>query len=268
MKPLSSRLPGIIALAAAMIAGALGASMPLQASTPILIWPIDPTIEADRGAGALWLENRGSAPAVMQIRVFRWTQVAGEDQYEEQQDVDASPPMARIQPSVRQLIRLTSNHAARLPGESAYRIVVDEVPVRASAQQAAPPSPAPDSDEAPPAAGVRFQMRYSIPLFVYAPLRDGTKLERKSARQLRCTLANDKGSKLVRITNDGNTHARLVDVSFDVNGQPVFLAAGLLGYVLPGSTISRPLPAGATGREPLGMKTAVGVRTSIPGCAD
>lgn len=268
MKPLVSRSSRIVAAAAAFAAGVSGAGMPALASAPILIWPIDPVIEADRGAGALWLENRGTAPAVMQIRVFRWTQTNGEDYYEEQQDVEASPPMARIQPGVRQLIRLTSNRAARRPGEGAYRIVVDEVPVRPTAQQAAAAQPDSDSNGAPHAVGVRFQMRYSIPLFVYAPSSDGSQLSRKSALQLRCSLADDEGQKWVRISNDGNTHARLVDVAFNVKGERVHLAAGLLGYALPGNTVSRPLPAGATGRETLSMTAADGKRVSIPGCAD
>lgn len=251
---------GAGALAFATLAG----NGPSQASEPMLIWPVDPVIEADRGAGALWLENRGTSPTVMQIRVYRWTQVNGEDEFEEQQDVEASPPMARIQPGARQLVRLTSDRAARAPGEGAYRIVVDEVPIRRT--DAA--SPSPDEGPAQGTAGIRFRMRYSIPLFVYASLADGRKLDPDAAPRLRCSLATQGGRTMVSLFNEGNTHARLVDVSFDVKGQPAYLAKGLLGYALPGKAISRPLPAGATGREPLTMFGKVGSRASIPGCAD
>lgn len=37
------------------------ASLPAWAATSVLIWPIDPVLEADQKAGALWLENRGTA---------------------------------------------------------------------------------------------------------------------------------------------------------------------------------------------------------------
>lgn len=256
MKSLFSFVCGIGVLTVA----ALSNSMPAKASAPILIWPVDPVIEADRGAGALWLENRGTSPVVMQIRVYRWTQADGEDQFEEQQDVEVSPPMARIQPGARQLVRLTSDQKARAPGEGAYRIVVDEVPVRPTdSTSSSPDSPAQTS------AGVRFRMRYSIPLFVYSPLADGTKLERDAPPRLRCSLA---AGRVVTFFNEGNTHARLVGVSFDVNGQPAYLAKSLLGYALPGKAISRPLPDGTTGREPLTRLGKGGVRIAIPGCVD
>jgi len=242
----------------------LAGNTPVQASAPILIWPVDPVIEADRGAGALWLENRGTSSAVMQIRVYRWTQVDGEDHFEEQQDVEASPPMARIQPGARQLVRLTSDQAARAPGEGAYRIIVDEVPIRPTVAT----SPDPNDGLAEGGAGIRFRMRYSIPLFVYSPLQGGRKRQPDAAPQLRCSLVMEGGRKAVRLFNEGSTHARLVDVSFEVNGQPAYLAKGLLGYALPGKAISRPLPAGATGREPLTMLGKVGARASIPGCAE
>lgn len=255
----------LTAIKRALILAAFAGSMPALAAAPILIWPVDPIIEADRGAGALWLENRGDSPVIMQIRTFRWTQVDGEDQFEEQGDVEVSPPMARIQPGARQLVRLISDQAARPPGESAFRVVVDEVPTRPEDDASADSN----SGVAHHSAGVRFRMRYSIPLFVYAPLEDGSKLEPKGVVQLRCSLVNHGGRTLVRLTNEGKTHARLVDVSFDVNGQAIYLAKGLLGYALPGKAISRPLPAGVTGREPLSLTgSKVGSRINIPGCAD
>lgn len=48
------------------------ASLPAWAATSVLIWPIDPVLEADQKAGALWLENRGTAagkPAGAGIRL-------------------------------------------------------------------------------------------------------------------------------------------------------------------------------------------------------
>ena len=46
------------------------ASLPAGAATSVLIWPIDPVLEADQKAGALWLENRGTEPANLQVRVI------------------------------------------------------------------------------------------------------------------------------------------------------------------------------------------------------
>ena len=50
----------------------------------VLIWPIDPVLEADQQASALWLENRGTETANLQIRVFAWSQSGFEEQYQNQ----------------------------------------------------------------------------------------------------------------------------------------------------------------------------------------
>lgn len=78
-----------------------------QAASSVLIWPIDPVLEADQQASALWLENRGSETANLQIRVFAWSQSGFNDQYQNQRDVIGSPPVAKIEPGQKQLVRLT-----------------------------------------------------------------------------------------------------------------------------------------------------------------
>lgn len=69
----------------------LGMAQSAQAASSILIWPIDPVLEADQQASALWLENRGDTPANLQIRVFAWNQEGFDDKYQNQRDVVGSP---------------------------------------------------------------------------------------------------------------------------------------------------------------------------------
>lgn len=90
-----------------LLAGLLLAGQPQAfAAASILIWPIDPAIEDNQQATALWLENRDSKPVYMQIRVLGWQQAGGKDDYRNQSEVVASPPVATILPGKRQLIRL------------------------------------------------------------------------------------------------------------------------------------------------------------------
>jgi fimbrial chaperone protein len=100
-----------------------------HAMTSVLIWPIDPVIESDQHAAALWLENHDNKPVTLQIRVLGWSQAKGDDVYDERQTrVAGSPPMAVVPPGKRQLIRLT-RLAPTTPGvEEAYRVMIDEVP--------------------------------------------------------------------------------------------------------------------------------------------
>ena len=100
----------------------------------------------------------------MQIRIVRWKQEGGYERYTAQQDVVASPPIVTIAKGSKQLIRLIKQGTIPSGVEQAYRIIVDEIPQ-------------PDA-KAEPSMGLKLQMRYSIPLFVYGqdphPQRRGT----------------------------------------------------------------------------------------------
>ena len=122
------------------------AAVKAQAASSVLIWPIDPVLEADQQASALWLENRGSETANLQIRVFGWSQSGFAEQYQNQRDVIGSPPVAKIEPGQKQLVRLTRTREVPPGQELAYRIIIDEIP---SAQPAT-------ADGGKTAAAIRF----------------------------------------------------------------------------------------------------------------
>ena len=136
----------------------LGMAQSAQAASSILIWPIDPVLEADQQASALWLENRGDTPANLQIRVFAWNQEGFDDTYQNQRDVVGSPPVATIQPGQKQLIRLTRAKTFPAGEEHAYRIIIDEIPM---------PLPPSEAGSNKAAAAVRLQMRYSVPFCLW-----------------------------------------------------------------------------------------------------
>lgn len=218
-----------------------------HASVSILIWPVDPVIEHDERATALWLENRGDKPAQMQLRVFAWRQADGENVYETQSGIVGSPPMIRIAPGQKQLIRLTRTLDLPAGAERAYRVVVDEIPI---------PDPAGESEKA--SVGIKFQMRYSIPLFVYGEgiwtkERHDRKRGPSTAAQpvLSWRAVTHAGRPFVEIRNTGPVHARLTEVAFRHGGGTMRVADGLLGYVLPGSSARWPLPEGVSARGEL-----------------
>lgn len=88
---------GLRACSYLILAGLLSGAPGAWAASSVLIWPIDPVLEADQQASALWLENRGSETANLQIRVFAWSQSDFADQYQNQRDVIGSPPVAKIE---------------------------------------------------------------------------------------------------------------------------------------------------------------------------
>ena len=61
--------------------------------TPVMI-----EVAAPGAATTVKLRNDGATPLNAQIRVFRWSQVNGEDKLEPTTDVVASPPLTKLSP--------------------------------------------------------------------------------------------------------------------------------------------------------------------------
>ena len=196
-----------------------------HAANSLMIWPIDPAINPDEKASELWLENRGNTTTMMQVRIFSWLQVGGQEQYQTQQQVFASPPMVRLEPGQKQLVRLIKQGPPEAGREMSYRVVLDEIPT--------PRTPGENQ------AGLTFQMRYSVPLFVY-----GNGVTSDSAKpQLSWQQVDSGGKRWLELTNRGNGHARLSNVA--IGGRR--LGNGLFGYVLANSSNRWPLTSSVSG---------------------
>ncbi|RSB33426.1 fimbrial biogenesis chaperone [Enterobacter cloacae] len=220
----------------------------VQAAATILLWPIDPWLAADAKATELWIQNQGNSPTTMQVRIVRWKQEGGFERYSTQQDVVASPPIVTIAAGSKQLIRLIKQGTVPVEVEQAYRIIVDEIPQ-------------PDN-KAEPAIGLKLQMRYSIPLFVYGqgiPTRkEGAHHALVDTRTLSWRVTHEGGQPHLEVNNRGDVHVRLSQVSLVQDGQKRPVAEGLLGYVLAGSTRSWAIPAGI--RQPAQMRAQINAR--------
>lgn len=199
-------------------------------SGPVLIWPIDPVIADKERATALWLENPGSSPIQFQIRIFAWRQADFAEHLTPQTEIVATPPIVRIAPGQKQLVRLTKAAALPLQSERAYRVIIDELPTV--------------TEQVQTGARIQFRMRYAVPLFSYGAgfSSPGTATSSAVVPRLNCTIVTSDGQRFVEIRNIGTGHARLVDANFSNDRAP--LARGLLGYVLAGSSMRWPLSPG------------------------
>lgn len=225
-------LPAVLLLIAIILLAIAPRPAAAQQPGSILIWPINPVIEGDDRAAALWLENPGKTPVTLQVRVYAWAQQDGRDAYAPQDEVLGTPPIVSIQPGERQLIRLTRTTPPPAVAEKPYRVIVDEIPT----------SDAP----AAPGAAVSFRMRYSLPLFSYAQgaPRKGKAKAAPPEPALGWRLGADASGRFLEVRNRGAGHARLTDVALVTGGNRSPLAEGLFGYVLPGATMRWPLPQG------------------------
>ncbi|MBB2196933.1 molecular chaperone [Gluconacetobacter dulcium] len=212
-----------------------------RAASAVTIWPVNPVLGSAAPAAALWLENNDHHTVLLQIRVFRWTQDSTGDQYADQTEIVASPPMASVAPGVRQLIRLIRAGSMLPNAETAYRIIIDEIPTPESRQAAAKSGPQ-----------IAIQLRYSVPLFVYgtgAPTGTSAPTMASDIKEqptLHWHVETRNGRRFLDVANTGHIHAQLSQVSLG----KTTVSTGLLGYVLPGRTMEWPL-AGNPGGEPL-----------------
>lgn len=250
-----------------LAAGALAVSaITAQAAAPLMIWPVDPVIAGSQRAVALWIENRGLQPVTVQVRVLGWTQGQGDDQFDAQKDVIASPPITDIAAGARQMVRLMAMGPATPLSEDAYRVIVDELPRPAGALA---------NGEAPQAAmGVQLQVRYAIPLFVYGPGAVGPRMPAAALAAVRAapvrTLEPDLSWRIdsrgdahrLVLRNDGGGHGRLTAVLWETGAaDQTSINPGLLGYVLPRSERQWDLPSLPPG-QPL-LKATVNGREAI-----
>lgn len=172
---------------------------------------------ADRTA-IVTVRNRGAAAATIQVRLFRWTQVNGEDKLVRTNEVIASPPATIIQPGRQNLVRIVRIGQSLPANEEAYRLLVDEIPDRKSQKNGT----------------VQLAIRHSIPVFFRGADPGQADLAWRVER---------KGDVArLKVTNSGRRHARLSRLVLSGPTGQLWAHEGLLGYVLPGSAMGWTLP--------------------------
>ncbi len=206
-------------LFAALVLSATGGAH----AASLQVAPTSVTVQARQNASGLTLANTGTADLHAQVRVFRWTQVDGEDVLEATRDIAISPPMAKLAAGAKQLVRII-RVGPPADGEMAYRVIVDELPVEAVGDAGKP--------------GLQFMLRYSVPVFVMPAGIETV------APELHVRVVGGDGQRSLEVRNIGTGHAQLADLAFvDGAGRRTLVGEGLAGYVLAGQYRLWPLPA-------------------------
>ena len=197
----------------------LGSTLAEAASLSVV--PISVDVVRPAAIGTVTLRNRESRPLSAQVRVFRWTQVDGEDRLEPTEDVVASPPIVTINSGADYVVRLERIAAREIAGEEAYRAVIDELPNPNRQRNGA----------------IALVLRYLVPVFFLSP----------DAAQPRLvwSLAHRGGATLLQAVNGGDKRIQIVDLKLGAADRALMVGKGLAGYVLGHSTRSWVLPAKA-----------------------
>lgn len=206
----------------------LAVGAPSSATAAALqVAPVSLDLPTGARAAQLTLQNLGDTPINAQLRVFRWEQKDGADQVTPATDVVASPPAASLVPGQSYFVRIVRTSPKPPEGEESYRLLVDELPQ-------------PSNDAR---TRINFVVRYSIPIFFGRP--NGNPQLVWSA-----VVANEQVSVTVR--NLGARHARISRLRVeDPSGITASFGEGLVGYVLPGSTMTWTVPV--KGMVPLSL---------------
>lgn len=195
------------------VAGAtLLVSSVVASAATFSVSPVRIYMQARERATAITVENEGDTEVVMQGEVFAWKQKAdGTDELSPTDDLILAPPILKVAPRSRQVLRL-ANLRPVPPGEQlTYRMIVREMP-----------------EAAPPKEGVQIKvsLAFSLPIFITPP---GAK------QRLLCEAKRTSADVLVATCeNQGDAYAQAVNFAIRHASGSVLMSQDVAGgYILP-----------------------------------
>lgn len=198
--------------AAAVVAG-LVATCGQALATALQVSPVLIDVPAPGAAATVQIANLSEDTVVAQVRVFRWVQENGADKLVETKDVVVSPPIARLKPNTKSVLRVVRRAKTAPVGEESYRLVIDQVPEKRRTR----------------GVGINFAVRYSIPVFFGGLAYENAPIIWE--------VASKGGRTVVTATNAGSRRVRIAELKVKAGAGSVSFGKGLTGYILPRSTM-------------------------------
>lgn len=193
------------------------------------VTPVRIFMAARDRAVAITVVNESDEEVVMQADLYSWHQKpGGEDDLVLTEDMILSPPIVKLAPKSRQIVRLARLATAPASEQLTYRMIVREVP-----------------EAKPPSKDLKLQiaLAFSLPVFITPP---GAK------RQLSCSVERAAADTVNAVCeNTGNAYAQPVAFALVAENGTQLALRDTGGYILP--TIKRgfamksqgaPIPAG------------------------
>ncbi|MEP7155538.1 MAG: fimbria/pilus periplasmic chaperone [Betaproteobacteria bacterium] len=217
------RLPGpAIALGVAVISCFSGmATAGVFSVTPVRIH----MLPKDR-AVAVTITNDGDAPVALQADLFVWSQKAdGTDELTLTEDLILAPPIIKLAPKAKQVVRLALLKPADASKQLTYRMIMREIP-EAVAQKSGIQLP--------------IALALSMPVFITPP---------PAIRSIACTAARDAAQGVqVSCANSGSAYAQVREIQLKRGEKTEARFEGGV-YVLPGAQKSMSLKPETAGQS-------------------
>jgi len=194
----------LAAAAAALLA--MGASAGEFSVSPVRIF-----MKANERAVAITVVNEGSEELVMQSEIFSWQQKpGGEDTLNPTEDLVLSPPIVKLAPKARQVLRLARVGGPPAGQEQSYRMIVREVP---------------EARQTGKEAKVQMALAFSLPIFITP---NGAK------RNVECDVQRASAQAVkVNCKNTGNAYAQLRGITLTSASGATLATRDFVGYLLP-----------------------------------
>lgn len=206
-----------------LVAGTVqGALAGVFSVTPVRIY----MTPKDR-AVAVTIANEGESPVVLQADLYTWTQSAeGVDELTPSEDLILAPPIVKLGPRAKQVVRLARLQPPDAARQLTYRLILREVP------------------EAGPSRGIEVPvaLALSLPVFITPPAAKpgvACTARRAAPRNIEASCAND-----------GTAYAQVREIVLRQGTETVGRFEGG-SYILPGARklltldAERPVPGGA-----------------------
>lgn len=155
----------------------------------LAILPVGLSLSSSNTKGMITISNRAKESIVVQAEAVSWAQADGKDEYAPTQELLINPPLFTIQPGRSQVLRVGLRHAPNNKQETAYRLLLREVPPALNASNQA-------NEEKQGNVRVLLQVRLPVYISPTTPVR----LEKWQAQR------NADGSIALKINNNGNVH--------------------------------------------------------------
>jgi fimbrial chaperone protein len=191
---------------------ALSASLGFPAlAAEFSVAPVRIFMTAKDRAVAITVTNEGDEEVVMQADLYTWKQKpGGEDELTLTEDMILSPPILKLAPKTRQVVRLARLGAAPTAAQQTYRMIVREIP------------------EARPASKelkLQIALAFSLPVFITAP---------GAQRDLLCVASRVTADTIsAECENRGSAYAQAREFALLAENGERIAGRDTGGYILP-----------------------------------
>jgi fimbrial chaperone protein len=196
----------------AMAAACLCAAAPVQSGT-FSVTPVRIYMTPRDRAVAVTLTNEGESPVALQADINVWSQKPdGTDELALTEDMILSPPIIKLAPKSRQVVRLALLKPADASRQLTYRLIVREIPEATAPKDSA--------------IQVPIVLALSMPVFITPPI---------AKRDMACQSLREGSTVSVSCANTGTAYAQIREVSLK-RGEASLARFEGGAYILPGAS--------------------------------